>query len=288
MRFQCSFELLPKVFESHQFAIENLVDWKNKELARHEDADTGRKRRTQFHRDIYLSGLFLHHLSDHLPKLVAEMYHPESTTIDRLIKELQCLEKDSSATQKTSEGSLEGNEAESITPTESQWQRLEALLDHMQQSRASEQAELVTMLGQLDERQQRFSGELDHLATRADSSSVVTNMEADDVSQEKTNTAIDTLQHSVVAELKRLHQTLSDIDASVASGTDAMNTASLNSIESNQQMLMQELTHVKRHLSKISKSIPKANMETEEVTAEKDTLDTQLERAKRVKSKGIW
>ncbi|MBY5921403.1 plasmid partitioning/stability family protein [Ferrimonas balearica] len=72
MRISCSFTLTPASQESDAEAVRLLKAWQQDEQARDASPETQRQRRSEFHRQIYLSGLFLHQLAPRLPALLAD------------------------------------------------------------------------------------------------------------------------------------------------------------------------------------------------------------------------
>ncbi|MBY5990631.1 plasmid partitioning/stability family protein [Ferrimonas balearica] len=72
MRLSCSFTLSPDQHEADAFAVQTLKAWQLAEQGRGDSAEVQRQRRNAFHRQIYLSGLFLHQLAPKLPALLAE------------------------------------------------------------------------------------------------------------------------------------------------------------------------------------------------------------------------
>ncbi|MBW3138033.1 plasmid partitioning/stability family protein [Ferrimonas balearica] len=72
MRVSCSFSLTPEGSEADARAVQLLKTWQQAEQERAESPEVQRQRRGDFHRQIYLSGLFLHQLAPRLPALLAQ------------------------------------------------------------------------------------------------------------------------------------------------------------------------------------------------------------------------
>lgn len=72
MRISCSFTLTPDGLEADAEAVRLLKAWQQSEQAREASPEVLRQRRNEFHRQIYLSGLFLHQLAPRLPALLAD------------------------------------------------------------------------------------------------------------------------------------------------------------------------------------------------------------------------
>lgn len=72
MRIRFNVILEPEIYDSHRFAIKSLRLWHQQEKERKDQAETVQQRRDLFHRDIYLSGLFLHKLAPQLPAMLSQ------------------------------------------------------------------------------------------------------------------------------------------------------------------------------------------------------------------------
>ncbi|MBY6186983.1 plasmid partitioning/stability family protein [Marinobacter hydrocarbonoclasticus] len=84
MRVSCSFTLSPEGSDADAHAVQLLKRWQKAEQSRDESADVLRQRRSDFHRQIYLSGLFLHQLAPKLPALLAASLD-ESPSAEQLL-----------------------------------------------------------------------------------------------------------------------------------------------------------------------------------------------------------
>ncbi|MGS0725812.1 hypothetical protein ACVBKF_06460, partial [Shewanella sp. 0m-11] len=72
MRIRFNVGLEPEIYDSHSYAIKTLRGWQQQEKARNDETDIVLQRRIQFHRDLYLSGLFLHELAPQLPSMLTQ------------------------------------------------------------------------------------------------------------------------------------------------------------------------------------------------------------------------
>ena len=121
MRIQCAFYLTPDLYEQHRFAVENLKAWQAREKQRNDDIDISQKRRSIFHREIYLSGLYLYQISNALPKLVSEQYAPDNVDVSRLIKLLALFDNNIDKPDLL--------KAQDMSLADNQWHKMEELFN---------------------------------------------------------------------------------------------------------------------------------------------------------------
>jgi len=204
MRIQCTFDLFPETHEQHQFAITNLLERQKREKKQENRTEVVKERQRIFHRDIYLSGLYLSQLSADLPPLIARLYKPDTISSERMLQELN------------KHLAIADEEASYARLTDDQWQKLNDLLaqyqpenppvtEHVTQQAAPEVSEQLNVI---EQQQQLLIERIEALAvtTRSEAS-----QPADSQSNEQLLSVIEDNQLSLMRELQSVKSQLKKI-----------------------------------------------------------------------------
>lgn len=270
MRIQCIFNLAPELYEQHEFAVENIRAWLVTEKERKDNQDIAHQRRSNFNRDIYLSGLYLHQLSAELPALVSEQYRANEVSVKRLTQQVALFD-DATGADKEQTATV----SHKAVLEEEQWQKLDSMLRAHHQSVTAPLSEQIAalsitsmveqmakQLSELHSQQQEMVTELQHQVTAlSDRSSEV--------------------------ETSKLSTEGSDhlaIEASLDKHKDDL----LAAIETNQKKLITTFNGLKKQVSGLSNSLSNVAVTSAEEELEAQALTAQLQRASKVKSKGLW
>lgn len=240
MRIRFNVGLEPEFYDSHGYAIECLRRWQQKEKSRNDASDIVLQRRIQFHRDLYLSGLFLYELAPQLPTMLTQMLLPDSVSEQTLTNLL------------SSAGLALAPPAETGI-SEQQWSKLTDMLAEIKQT-------------------------ADVPATAPS-----------DIEQSTTNL------NAIELQLQQLHQLVQQGQEQLSSmqnhqseaqtsQTDLELTAQLNQLQQGQQQLMAQITSLS---NKVNQGLGHQQGNSQDTTLA-PSLATQLERASRVKAKGLW
>ena len=293
MRFKYTFNLEPESNKQHRFAVDNLRAWHESEKQREDVKDVALSRRDNFHREIYLSGLYLHQLSEELPRLVSKQYCPEGVSSERLMQQLGVV-ADSNPHSTQAKANVE---ADSMILEETQWQRLELMLSQQQQNIQSAtnshseslehtrltlqtalKAEHVELKLQLEEQFREHVAALSSSAWMSEIAElksqqlqflegVEQQFKVLDEGQGQTNKPLPATEHPF------------NIEASL----DTAKTELLAAIETNQRQLLAASNALKKQVASLTHS-------NKTLVEDVDTegLNNQLQRASKVKSKGLW
>lgn len=223
MRIRFNVGLEPEIHDAHSYAIKALRRWQQQEKARNDEPDIVQQRRTQFHRDLYLSGLFLHELAPQLPSMLSQTLLQDKVNCHTL------------ACQLHSAGlALDASEDKGLS--EQQWQKLTAMVERANVPQPTSNVDFSAIeqqLEQLQQGQEQLSHQLSQLPAVAETAQPHAEL-ATQFSQLKQG------QEQLMAQIKALRSQLAQTPATPAAPDDA------------------------------------------------PSLTTQLERASRVKSKGLW
>ncbi|TKB48600.1 hypothetical protein FCL40_10575 [Ferrimonas sediminicola] len=242
MRIRCSFTLEPEQHRNHQYAVERLRQWQQQERSLDGDSQTRQARRNAFHRDLYLSGLFLHQLA---PQLTSQL-SARLGEADAAAALQQCL---------ASSGLARGGEA---ALSDDQWQRLTTML---KTAMAAPKPEVGLDLSPLTQKLAQMEHQLQRPPAPADTATDLTAIEA---------------QLALLAQGQQA--LLARLDAlPVAEQADL--GAPLLQLKQGQEKLLSQIKGLKGQLGQPLPAPPEA---------EQPKLETQLEKASRVKAKGIW
>ncbi len=251
MRIKCSFTLEPAIHECHRDAESSLRQWKDQLQVSNDNVDIVRERVNNFHRQIYLSGLYLHNLAPELPLMLSQNFtqNVESKTFFNLLAAVGVT--------------AETKAAEPISPeavlSEQQWQKLTGLVNDIiaQQSQAVEQ-----QTEQFDQLKAQYSEPTQD--TVQDNADLVAQLAAVAASQEQ-----------IISQLAALD----GMQSTAATPDDTL----LFTLKQNQTKALSQLKAIRSQIDKLSSGAI--------VSAEKDEvpdLDDQLSKASRVKAKGLW
>ncbi|ABV88761.1 hypothetical protein [Shewanella pealeana] len=246
MRIRFNVGLEPELFDSHSYAIKCLRLWQQEEKARNDETDTVLQRRIQFHRDLYLSGLFLHELAPQLPSMLTQTLLQDKVNCQTLACQI-----------KSAGLSLEPAAESGLS--EPQWQKLSAMLEAASSAKQqSEPSNLTAIEQQLAQLQQLMLDGQEQL------SSVLTHAEASHAASSNTESN----QPELGAE----------------NGQQQVDfTSQFNQLKQGQEKLMAQMKSLSSQLAQVS-GTALANKPANDTPS----LETQLERARRVKSKGLW
>ncbi|SDJ38475.1 hypothetical protein SAMN04488540_107158 [Ferrimonas sediminum] len=249
MRIRCSFTLEPELHGSHQYAVDTLRQWQQQERGRGDSKEVAQQRRNGFHRDLYLSGLFLQQLSPQLPAMLAQALVEERLQGQTLTQLLAAsgvsVDSDSGAglsdgqwtkltsMLKTSMAAPKASTEVNLAPLQ---QQLEQLVKQPQTTQPD--SDLSGALAQLEQQQQQILAQLQQLASQGGTPDAQPDSHVDFGSQ---FVALKQGQDKLMAQLKALRSQVSNGNA-IPAGADS----------------------------------------------EVPSLDTQLALASKVKSKGIW
>ncbi|MDO6677275.1 hypothetical protein [Shewanella sp. 4_MG-2023] len=308
MRIQCTFNLAPELHEQHRFAIENLRAWQINEKQRNDDKDISQQRRSMFHRDIYLSGLYLYQLSAELPKLVSEQYTADSVNVGRLIKQLALFDS-----QIDEQDQLEAQE---MSLAENQWQKMEQLFTAqlaVQQDKilAEQKSTFESMLEQQARKEAEKQAEVTS-AYQAEKEDELRQSQQQTLAQfDRQNDLLQVSSDTLAAQLSAMQQQQADLiaavelitnsampSAAVASSDNQIDAVEpvleqnkvelLQAIEVNQQQLMQAFNLLKLQVGKMGDLSTQGADALSADDIEKAALSSQLQRARKIKSKGLW
>lgn len=269
MRIQCTFNLAPELHEQHAYAVENLRSWQVSEKARQDQKDIAQQRRSIFHRDIYLTGLYLYQISPELPKIVSEYYTGNGVSVKKLTQQLALFDE------------LDVKVEAPILPTpveaelsQTQWQKLEAMFaqqqatlteQHNKQADDSSNAFIDQLTSALDSLQQQQALMLAQLTKHIENQASLTE-QVQPANSNKPNEATDLAPY-----IKALDGNKADL---------------ISVIESNQKALVSAFNHLKKQVLTSNQSGQAASYDA---SLEQDNpLNAQLARASKVKAKGLW
>ncbi|WP_108945516.1 hypothetical protein [Shewanella halifaxensis] len=248
MRIRFNVGLEPEFYDSHSYAIKCLRLWQQEEKARNDESEVVLQRRIQFHRDLYLSGLFLHELAPQLPAMLTQTLLQDRVNCQTLASQLSAA---GLSLQPAGENGL----------SDKQWQKLTAMLEEAsvsaQQAAAVDLTEVEQQLSQLQ--QQMLEGQ-------AQLNSVLANATENLVTQTQAAASATPAQDSQQAEF----------------------SAQLEQLKQGQDKLMAQMKSLSSQLAQVSVGALANNSAANDNSADTPSLETQLERARRVKSKGLW
>ncbi|GIU30307.1 hypothetical protein L2719_09535 [Shewanella schlegeliana] len=237
MRIRFNVSLEPELYDSHSYAITSLRQWQQVEKEREDEADTALVRRNRFHRNLYLSGLFLHELAPQLPSMLVQMLQQDKVNCKTLASQVRAV-------------GLPLENANSRALTEPQWQKLTSLL---------ESANLA-------------APPVETAVINAPATAI------NELALEQLQQQLSLLQQGQ----QQMLTTLSDIAATqVSAGTGSDLSDHFSQLKRGQDKLMSQINALREQVS--GSAIP-----TTQALADSPSIETQLERASRVKSKGLW
>ncbi|WP_417350177.1 hypothetical protein [Ferrimonas sp.] len=244
MRIRCSFTLEPEQHQSHNHAVERLRQWQQREKSLESDSQVQLARRNAFHRDLYLSGLFLHQLSPQLTaQLSARLGEPNP---DAALQ--QCLSN--AGLLQSGEGAL----------SDGQWQQLTSML---KTAMATPKPEATTDLSALSQQLEQVEQKL---STIPESSSPAGKPDLSALEGQ-------------LAQLVACQQALMEKFDALPERNQPDLSPSLLQLKQGQEKLMSQLKGLKGQLVQPG---------TGTTEPEPARLESQLEKASRVKAKGIW
>lgn len=222
MRIRFSVGLEPEVHDSHGYAIKVLRLWQQQEKARNDEPDVVQQRRIQFHRDLYLSGLFLHELAPQLPSMLSQTLLQDKINCQTLDGQLRSVGL-----------TLAADENKGLS--EPQWQKLTAMLEGASVPQQTSNVDFSAIEQQLEQLQQGQA---------------------------------------------QLSDQLSQLPAAETAQPQADFATQLSQLKQGQDQLMAQIKALRSQFAQAPAT----------ATTPDDTpsLTTQLERASRVKSKGLW
>lgn len=251
MRIKCSFTLEPAIYECHRDAESSLRQWKDQLQISNYNVDIVRERVNNFHRQIYLSGLYLHNLAPELPLMLSQNFTQdvESKTFFNLLAAVGVTAETKAAEPISTEAVL----------SELQWQKLTGLVNDIiaQQSQAAEQ-----QVQQFDQLKAQYSEPAQD--SDQDNTDIVTQLAAVAASQEQ-----------IINQLAALD----GLQNTAATPDDAL----LFTLKQNQTKALSQLKAIRSQIDKLS-SAGMVSVEKDEVP----DLNDQLSKASRVKAKGLW
>ncbi|WP_119968844.1 hypothetical protein [Shewanella japonica] len=311
MRIQCTFNLAPELHKQHSFAIDNLRAWQETEKSRGDDKDIALQRRSHFHRDIYLSGLYLYQVSADLPRLISEQYHVDSVSAARLMKQISLFDDTESdpAIEPSLATSHQGLE-------EAQWQQLEAILashreEVLKQQEASAQQELQAQQSLYQSHFEKMQLNTTETVGGLEASlcGKLTTELQETINSADINRALTTLSEQVASvehnNQKMLSALTQQIESMSASLPDNVLSAQDNlvpftdiqtSIETNQKAIQQSILLLQQQLTsqfqavadKLNQGLSVSGSQMGATELAESQLTSQLARASKVKSKGLW
>lgn len=311
MRIQCTFNLAPELHKQHSFAIDNLRAWQETEKSRGDDKDIALQRRSHFHRDIYLSGLYLHQVSADLPRLISEQYHVDGVSAARLMKQISLFDDTESdpAIEPSLATSHQGLE-------EAQWQQLEAILashreEVLKQQEASAQQELQAQQSLYQSHFEKMQLNTTETVGGLEASlcGKLTTELQETINSADINRALTTLSEQVASvehnNQKMLSALTQQIESMSASLPDNVLSAQDNlvpftdiqtSIETNQKAIQQSILLLQQQLTsqfqavadKLNQGLSVSGSQMGATELAESQLTSQLARASKVKSKGLW
>ena len=248
MQIKCSFTLEPDIYEYHRDAASSLRQWKKQLQVTDDNVEILRERVNNFHRQIYLSGLYLHNLAPELPQMLSQNFtqNVDSKKFFNLLAAAGVTADITAAEPSSTEAVL----------SEQQWQKLTGLVNDIktQQSQVAEQ-NIEQVKAQYSEPAQD---------TAQDNADLVAQLAAVAASQEQ-----------IINQLAEL-----DGQQNVAATPDE---ALLFTLQQNQTKTLAQLKAIRSQIDKLS-SGGMVSAEKDEVP----DLDDQLAKASRVKAKGLW
>lgn len=315
MRIQCTFNLAPELHEQHDFAIENLRAWQISEKARNDDKDIAQQRRSIFHRDIYLSGLYLHQLSPDLPKRVSEQYKPSGVSAKGLTQQVALFDD-----ELLTSANMPIEQASGIVLDDSQWLKFEGLLAEQQQQFTQQQQQLeqsrhqaqldINRKNQIES--ERHSAQLIAQLTELVSGSMsdkLIELQAQNLqilADLKDNAATQSVLESALESSVQIQeqtqeqpQEQSDLRAtarqaeSVITALDEQKLQLLGAIDANQQSLLSAFNRLQKQMTDLGQNVNQNLASGQSVMSaseqqEVQVLNTQLQRASKIKAKGLW
>lgn len=289
MRFQCTFNLDPVLHEQHSFAIDNLRAWQANEKKRDDSEATAQKRRGMFNRDIYLSGLYLYQLSAGLPRAVSEQYIASKISAKRLAMQVSLFDD-----TKEDEALKANTENEGAILNDAQWEKLASLLAKHQQDIVKEQQDGLAAAREVQAQQidQHAIVLQSHIQNdlKAGLQQEVVELLAQQLSQLQTQQQQTLAQlqqfieQSTQKESEQLSETQSLVNQGVAASLDKHQQQLLAAISANQSSLMSAFKRLNSQVSNLNHGVNTAAGMQQESQA----LDTQLQRASKIKAKGLW
>ncbi|KPZ71172.1 hypothetical protein AN944_01914 [Shewanella sp. P1-14-1] len=311
MRIQCTFNLAPELHKQHSFAIDNLRAWQETEKSRGDDKDIALQRRSHFHRDIYLSGLYLHKVSADLPRLISEQYHVDGVSAARLMKQISLFDDTESdlAIEPGLATSHQGLE-------EAQWQELEAILashreEVLKQQEASAQQEFQAQQSLYQSHFEKMQlntteavGGLEASLCGKLTTELQEAINSADINRALTTLSeqIATVEHSNQKMLSALTQQIESMSASLPDNVLSAQddrvpfTDIQTSIETNQKAIQQSILLLQQQLTsqfqavadKLNQGLSVSGSQMGATELAESQLTSQLARASKVKSKGLW
>ncbi|WP_028110697.1 hypothetical protein [Ferrimonas futtsuensis] len=244
MRIRCSFTLEPEQHQSHSHAVERLRQWQQREKSLGGDNQAQLARRNAFHRDLYLSGLFLHQCS---PQLTAQLSaHLGEPNPEAALQ--QCLTN--AGLPPSGDGAL----------SDGQWQQLTSML---KTAMATPKPEVTTDLRALSRQLEQVEQKLS-IIPQSQASPVEPNLPA---------------LEAQLAQLVECQQALMEKIDALPGRSQPDFSPSLLQLKQGQEKLMSQLKGLKGQLTQPG---------TAAAEPEPANLDSRLEKASRVKAKGIW
>ena len=311
MRIQCTFNLAPELHKQHSFAIDNLRAWQETEKSRGDDKDIALQRRSHFHRDIYLSGLYLHQVSADLPRLISEQYHVDGVSAARLMKQISLFD-DTESEPAIEPGLVTSHQG----LEEAQWQQLEAILashreEVLKQQEASAQQELQAQQSLYQSHFEKMQLNTTEAVGGLEASlcGKLTTELQETINSADINRALTTLSEQVASvehnNQKMLSALTQQIESMSASLPDNMLSAQddrvpftdlQTSIETNQKAIQQSILLLQQQLTsqfqavadKLNQGLSVSGSQMGAIELAESQLTSQLARASKVKSKGLW
>ena len=235
MRIRFNVGLEPELFDSHSYAIQCLRLWQQEEKARNDETDIVLQRRIQFHRDLYLSGLFLHELAPQLPSMLTQTLLQDRVNCQTLASQLSSV---GLSLQPAGENGL----------SDKQWQKLTAMLEEA--SLPSQPVETQNLTA-IEQQLQQLQLQVEH-------------------GQEQISNMLNHLPEATSSQPQ----------------TDL--TAQFDQLKQGQDKLMAQMKSLTSQLAQVSATSLANHSANDDSNQETPSLETQLERARRVKSKGLW
>lgn len=268
MRIKCSFTLEPDIYENHSDAENSLREWRRQLQESDDSADVVRERVNNFHRQIYLSGLYLHNLAPRLPRVLSQNFTQvvETNSFFNLLSAVGVA-----AESKPAESIVKDTEPTEAVLSEEQWLKLAGLVETIQeqQHQATEQQteQLKVQYSEIAEQQTQ--------QLKAEHNESLGNMVQD-------NSELITQLAAVTASQELIISQLAAFDGQ-ASTPAVLDESLLFTLQQNQTKALAQLKIIRNQVAKLSSG----NV----ISAEKDgvpDLNNQLAKASRVKAKGLW
>lgn len=233
MRIRCSFILEPQRHTHHEFAVGHLRSWREREKLRQDATEVQQQRSSDYHRDIYLTGLYMEKLSPQLPGLIAQSFNGDSITLTRLQQLLQ---------------QVGVSDADESGLSEAQWQKLTSMLKI---AMAAPKSEANVDLGGIEQQLKQLS--------------------LPDASPQL---------EQILATQQQLLERLSAQPQPAATGYPSELERDLATLRQGQEKLLAQLKNLKVQVATASPTAAPAEPE--------ESMDTQMEKARRIKAKGLW